>query len=399
MYKLYCRSFQKVMRFSLKYLPWRDPRLVIGENALTELPDIIRKEEWTRLLLVTDKGMIATGLMDHFLAQLKELNIQVIIYNETVPNPTIHNIEEALHLYQVNKCQGIIAFGGGSPIDCAKGIAARVARPNKTIPEMRGLLKVVKKIPPLIVIPTTAGTGSEATLAAVVSNTETKEKYALMDTALIPHIVVLDPLLMVNLPKELTAATGMDALTHAVEAYIGGSNTEETERWSVEAVKLIFANLPIAYDEPDNLNARKNMLVASHLAGKAFTRAYVGNVHAIAHTLSAFYNVPHGLANAVLLPAVLEYYGEAAYQRLAELADFIGLSLKDDSTEMKARQFILAIRHLNKAMAIPTSIEGISEKDIPQMAKQAVEEANPLYPVPKIFSHKDMEFVLKLIQN
>lgn len=398
MYKLYCRSFQKTMRLSLKYLSWRDPRLVAGENSLTELPDILQKEELTRLLLVTDKGVIATGLLEPFLIQLKERGIDITIYHETVPNPTIQNIEEALRLYKANQCQGIIAFGGGSPIDCAKGIAARVARPNKTIAQMRGLLKVMKKIPPLIAVPTTAGTGSEATLAAVVSNTETKEKYALMDTALIPNIVVLDPLLTINLPKHITAATGMDALTHAVEAYIGGSNTEETERWSVEAIKLIFANLTTAYDEPNNISARKNMQVAAYLAGKAFTRAYVGNVHAIAHTLSAFYNVPHGLANAVLLPVVLEYYGESAYGRLAELSDFVGLSLKEDSIETKAKEFIGAIHHLNRAMDIPTNLEGILESDIPQMAKQAVKEANPLYPVPRIFSDQDMAFVLKLIQ-
>lgn len=193
-------------------------------------------------------------------------------------------------------------------------------------------------------MPTTAGTGSEATLAAVVSNTETKEKYALMDTALIPNIVVLDPLLTINLPKHITAATGMDALTHAVEAYIGGSNTEETERWSVEAIKLIFANLTTAYDEPNNISARKNMQVAAYLAGKAFTRAYVGNVHAIAHTLSAFYNVPHGLANAVLLPVVLEYYGESAYGRLAELSDFVGLSLR--KIQLKRKQKSLSAQSI-----------------------------------------------------
>lgn len=398
MYKLYCRSFQKTMRLSLKYLPWRDPRLVVGENSLTELPAILQHEELARLLLVTDQGVIAAGLLEPFLSQLKELGIDITIYHDTVPNPTIQNIEEALRLYRANQCQGVIAFGGGSPMDCAKGVAARVARPTKTIPEMRGLLKVVKKTPPLIAIPTTAGTGSEATLAAVVSNTETKEKYALMDTALIPHIVVLDPLLTINLPKQITATTGMDALTHAVEAYIGRSNTAETERWSIEAIKLIFANLTTAYHEPENIHARKNMQVAAYLAGKAFTRAYVGNVHAIAHTLSAFYNMPHGLANAVLLPIVLEYYGESAYGRLAELSDFVGLSLKEDSIETKAKEFIVAIHHLNQAMDIPSNLEGILEGDIPNMAKQAVKEANPLYPVPRIFSDKDMEFVLKLIQ-
>lgn len=398
MYKFYCRSFQKVMRMSLNYLPWRDPRLVFGENALMELPEILKKEDLTRLLLVTDQGVVKAGLLDTFLHQLKRFGIEVILYSETVPNPTIDNIETALMLYKTNNCQGIIAFGGGSPIDCAKAVAARVARPNKTIPQMRGLLKVVKKIPPLIAVPTTAGTGSEATLAAVVSNPKTKEKYALMDTALIPHIVVLDPLLTINLPKQITAATGMDALTHAVEAYIGGSNTKETERWSIEAVKLIFSNLQLAYNEPSNVQARKNMQVAAYFAGKAFTRAYVGNVHAIAHTFSAFYNIPHGLANAVLLPVTLDYYGEAAYKRLAELADAVRITNKGDSDEVKAKTFIEKIDQLNRAMQIPESIEGIEIKDLPQMAKQALKEANPLYPVPQIFDQNDMMNVIRLVQ-
>lgn len=398
MYKFYCRSFQKVMRMSLNYLPWRDPRLVFGENALMELPEILKKEDLTRLLLVTDQGVVNAGLLDTFLHQLKQFEIEAIMYSETVPNPTIDNIEVALKLYKTNNCQGILAFGGGSPIDCAKAVAARVARPNKTIPQMRGLLKVVKKIPPLIVVPTTAGTGSEATLAAVVSNTETKEKYALMDTALIPHIVVLDPLLTLNLPKKITATTGLDALTHAVEAYIGGSNTIKTERWSMEAVKLIFTNLQLAYDEPSNVQARKNMQVAAYFAGKAFTRAYVGNVHAIAHTFSAFYNIPHGLANAVLLPVTLDYYGEAVYKRVAELADAVRITNKGDSDEVKAKTFIEKIYQLNRAMQIPESIEGIEMKDLPQMAKQALKEANPLYPVPQIFDQNDMMNVIRLVQ-
>lgn len=284
-YEQYCRFYQGIMRKTLPYLPWREPRLLIGENCLEELAQIIVQSSYTTILLVTDKGIQEAGLCNSLIEQLNTLHIKTIIYDQTVPNPTIENIEQALQLYKSHHCDAILAFGGGSPIDCAKAVAARVANPRKSIEKMRGLLKVRKNIPPLIAVPTTSGTGSEATLAAVISNEATKEKYALMDPALMPHIVVLDPLLTINLPSTITAATGMDALTHAIEAFIGHSTTADTERWSKEAVKIIFETILITYENPSNLIARKKMQIAAYLAGKAFTRAYVGNVHAIAHTL------------------------------------------------------------------------------------------------------------------
>lgn len=358
---------------------------------------LIKREGLRTVLIVTDKGISATGLMDGFLAGLQNVGIRFVIYDKTVPNPTIDNIEEALQLYKTNNCQGLIAFGGGSPIDCAKGVGARLARPNKTIPQMKGILKVNKKMPPLFAVPTTAGTGSEATLACVVSNSETHEKYALMDTALIPHFAVLDPLLTVKLPKPITSTTGMDALTHAVEAYIGKSNTKQTRKWSIDAVKLIFGNLYEAYSNGENITARTNMQKAAYLAGMAFTRAYVGNVHAIAHTLSGFYNVPHGLANAVILPHVLDYYGESVHPPLADLADAAGVCAPSDSTREKAMKFIQAIKELNEKMDIPPKVDCILDSDIPLMAERAIQEANPLYPVPKILRKEDMDKLIRTI--
>lgn len=292
MYRFYCRLYQWVLKLGTFLLPWRKPELLSGEESLKKLPKLINNLKIESVLIVTDKGITSIKLMDAFLQGLQDENINFFIYDKTVPNPTIDNIEEALQMYKANQCQGIVAFGGGSPMDCAKGVGARVAKPRKTIPQMKGLFKVMKKLPPLFMVPTTAGTGSEATLAAVVSNSETHEKYALMDISLIPHYAVLDPLLTVNLPPHITAATGIDALTHAVEAYIGKSNTRETRECSKEAVKLIFENLFEAYSNGSNLTARKNMQTAAYLAGIAFTRAYVGNVHAIAHTLGGFYSVP-----------------------------------------------------------------------------------------------------------
>lgn len=395
MYKLYCRSFQTVMKMASYMLPWREPELVEGEKSVLKLPTLIKSQEIDCVLIVTDEGIVSLGLMDDFLTGLASEEINYVIYNKTVPNPTIANIEEALQLYKANNCKGIVAFGGGSPIDCAKSVGARLARPNKTIKQMKGVLKVLKKMPPLFVVPTTAGTGSEATLAAVVSDSKTHEKYAIMDTSLIPHFAVLDPLLTVKLPPHITSTTGIDALTHAIEAYIGKSNTKETKQWSVEAVKLIFDNLYEAYRNGENMAARRNMQKAAYLAGMAFTRAYVGYVHAIAHTLSGNYGVPHGLANAIILPYVLEYYGESVYTPLAELADIVGISEQTDSIEQKAKKFIRAIRELNERMEIPSVINCIIDHDIPVLVERALKEANPLYPVPRILYKQDM---LKLIQ-
>ncbi|WP_107943223.1 iron-containing alcohol dehydrogenase [Metasolibacillus fluoroglycofenilyticus] len=399
MKETYFRAYQMVHKQALKVMKWRKPVLIEGENALLRLPQIITDNDIKRVLIVTDKGIVKAGLMKHLLVAFDKVGIEYTIYQDTVPNPTIDNIEDALALYKAQRCQGIIAFGGGSPMDCAKGVGARVARPNKTIEQLKGQLKVNKAIPPLFAIPTTAGTGSETTLAAVVSNSRTHEKYALMDLSLIPHFAVLDPVLTLNLPKHITATTGMDALTHAIEAYIGRSNTSETKMCSEEAVRLIFSNLLTAYEDGQNIAARKNMQKASFLAGVAFTRAFVGYVHAIAHTLGGFYKTPHGLANAVILPYVLEYYGDAVYDQLAKLSDVIGLSNKEYSNEAKAKQLISKIRELNAKMGIPEKIEGIEEKDIPLMVERAYREANPLYPVPKILDKHQLTELYYLIKE
>ena len=397
MYKLYCRAFQNIFKFSSTFLPWREPKLLTGANSLLQLPAHLNNINVDKVLIVTDKDLMSIGLLDELLEHLQNANIKYFIYDKTIPNPTITNIEDALQLYHANDCNGIIAFGGGSPMDCAKGVGARVARPNKSIPQMRGVLKIRKKTPPLFAVPTTAGTGSEGTIAAVVSNNETHEKYALIDHSLFPQVAVLDPLLTVKLPKHITSTTGMDALTHAVEAYIGKANTKETKQNSRAAVKLIFDNLYESYANGSNVDARANMLKASYLAGLAFTRAFVGNVHAIAHTLSGFYSTPHGLANAIILPHVLAYYGEAVYEPLAELADLIEITHPSDSVQQKAEKFITAIRKLNEDMEIPTTISCILEKDLPIMIDRALKEANPLYPVPVIFSKDDMLHIYRTI--
>lgn len=389
--RIWCRCYQRVMYIAEFMLPWRVPEQISGEGSLKKLAAFAKSKGFKSGLLVTDSVLFGLGMAQPIIDGFKAEGLKLTVFDKVVPNPTIQNIEEGLQLYKDNDCDVIIALGGGSSMDCAKGIGARVARPKKSIPQMKGVLKVMKKLPPLVAIPTTSGTGSEATLAAVISNPEKKEKYPINDPVLIPHYAVMDPSLTVGLPKHITSTTGMDALTHAVEAYIGSENTRNTKKYAIEATKLIFKYLKRAYDKGDDIEARNNMQRASLLAGMAFTRAYVGYVHAIAHSLGGFYGVPHGLANAVILPHVIEAYGEKAHKKLARLAEAVGITGNSDSE--KATAFIAAIREMNEYMAIPTKIEGkwtIKEEDVPIMIEHALSEANPLYPVPVIWGYDEM---------
>jgi alcohol dehydrogenase class IV/Pyruvate/2-oxoacid:ferredoxin oxidoreductase delta subunit len=270
-----------------------------------------------------------------------------------------------------------------------------VVFPNKTVNQLGGLLRVWKKIPPFIAVPTTAGTGSETTIAALITDTETHHKYAIMDLHLIPLYAVLDPELTTGLPPHITATTGLDALTHAVEAYLCWTyNTGESIQFALDAVKSIFANLEKAYNNGSDVEARLAMLEASYKAGFAFTRAGVGNVHAIAHTLGGLYNTPHGLANAVILPVVLEDYGKAAHKKLARLAEEAGVACKGGTDAENARAFISAIYAMNERMGIPKGFDFIKDEDIPRMIAWAKKEANPLYPVPVIYNSERFREVI-----
>lgn len=394
--KIWCRTYQGVFRVVTRLMPWKTPELISGNGSITKLAPFIKEKGLSRVLIVTDKVILSLGLCDSLLEGLSKEGIFYAIYDKTVPNPTINNIEEGLALYIENNCDSIIAFGGGSAMDCAKIIGARVARPNKPVSKMKGLFKVLKKLPPLFAIPTTSGTGSEATIVAVISNSDTHEKYPINDFALIPDYAVLDPQLTEKLPKHITSTTGLDALTHAVEAYIGQSTTKYTRDMALKATKLIFGNLKEAYDNGSNLDARNNMQLASYYAGIAFTRAYVGYVHAIAHTMGGLYGTPHGLANAIILPYLLDFYGKSAYKPLAEMADYIGI--EGDTQEVKAQAMIAAIKELNVYMDIPKKIKDLKEEDFYLIAKRALQEANPLYPVPKLFGKEEIIEILKQLK-
>ena len=395
----YCRAFQKTMKFAVNFLDWTPPQVLKGAGSIKELPALVKKQGVNNVLVVTDKGLMSLHLLDTLFAGLDAEGIKYSVFDGVQPNPTIYNVEDALKIYKENNCQGFIAFGGGSPMDCAKVTAARIACPNKTPSEMRGVLKVRKKLPPMFAVPTTAGTGSETTIAAVISNPDTHEKNAINDPVLRPKFAVLDPELTVGLPPHITSTTGMDALTHAVEAFIGKSNTKQTEEDAIIATKLIFENIEKAYKDGKDIEARENMLVASYHAGLAFTRAYVGYVHAIAHNLGGMYGIPHGLANAVILPYVLDFFGESAYERLAILADVAGVSGPAQGARDKAKNFIAAIRKLNADMGIPDKFEQIKDEDIQLIAERALMEGNPLYPVPRIMNIEECKALIKKLQK
>lgn len=300
-------------------------------------------------------------------------------------------------MYLDEGCKALIAFGGGSSMDCAKACGARIVRPKKPVQKMRGLLQVMHRLPALIAVPTTAGTGSKTTLAAVITDSETKHKYPINDFSLIPHYAVLDPAVTAGLPAGLTATTGMDALTHAVEAYIGRSTTAHTRAMAIEAVQLIRQYLKRAYDNGQDLEARAKMLRAAYCAGIAFTQSYVGYVHGVAHSLGGQYGLPHGLANAIILPWFLEEYGPACHHRLGELARKTGVAPADASDAEAAGIFIAWVREMNDSMGIPRTVDCIQPEDIPQMAAHADQESNPLYPVPKLMDAEELAHMYDVI--
>lgn len=386
--KVYCRIFQSVFRAAIPFLPYREPKRY---DSIGHLIPLCESLGITSVLLVTDKPLRNAGITKPLESLLAAHYIDCFVYDETCANPTAANVEAATAQYNQNHCEALIAFGGGSSMDCAKAVGARIAYPKKTLNQMKGLLKVWKKLPTLIAIPTTAGTGSEVTVTAVITDRKAKHKYTMNNFTMIPRYAVLDPEVTFTLPPHLTATTGMDALTHAVEAYIGGSTTKETRKNARKAVKLIFDNIITTYREPTNREARKNMLYASHLAGLAFSKSYVGYIHAVAHSLGGQYNIPHGLANAVLMPIVLEAYGDSVHKKLHELAIAAGISTGEDSDREGAELFIDAVRTFNRILNIPKTLSGIQEEDIKTMAKHAEKEANPLYPVPKLMTAKELE--------
>ncbi len=394
--RIYCRTFQSILKLALPFLPYRQPNILKAEN---EVLRVLQKENITSVLVVTDQGIKKLNLLASLVSKIENNNIKIFLYDKVVPNPTSQNVEEALAVFKNNACQAIIAFGGGSVMDCAKATGARFSCPKKSLAKMKGVMKVRKKLPLLIAVPTTAGTGSETTLAAVITDSQTRHKYAINDFPLIPDYALLDAKLTIGLPKHITATTGMDALTHAIEAYIGKSTTKQTRKCALLAIKLIFENILIAYNDGQNLKARESMLIASYNAGLAFTKSYVGYVHAIAHSLGGKYNIAHGLANAIILPYVLKKYGKKIYNKLWKIGIYTKLFDKTMQKKNGAKLVIEKLETLNKEMGIENSIPQIEKLDIPELAKTAEREANPLYPVPVLYNAKELEEIYFIIKG
>ncbi len=390
--KIFGRIYQGVFKMLLPVLPYKDPEII---EKVEEIPAVLEKNSKKKPLLVTDKTIYSFGLCTGLENSLKEHGLSYALFDGVVANPTSENVENALELYKNENCDCIIAFGGGSPMDCAKGVGARLSRPKKSLAKLGGILKVRKKIPLLIAVPTTAGTGSETTLACVIVDSETRHKYAINDFPLIPSYAVLDEEVTMTMPPRVAATTGMDALTHAIEAYIGKSGNKPTRKDALEAIKLIFENIEESCNEKTR-EARKNMLVASHKAGRAFSKAYVGYVHAVAHSLGGKYDTPHGLANAVLLPVVLRKYGKTIFKKLNQIALFCGLVDGTAKPAAGAEAVIRKIEGLNGALNIPKTLT-VHEEDIEELTEYAYKEATPLYPVPVLWGKAQLKEIYQTV--
>ncbi len=395
MYKFYARTRQYVFSKALTLIPTREPQLIRGNGTLLQIPELLQKQGTQRLLVVTSPGFIKRGTLQTLCDRLHHAGIQYTVYSRVMPDPTIGCIEEALDEYHQKACQAILAIGGGSVIDCAKVVGARVARPEKSVHQMTGMLKVRAQLPTIIAVPTTAGTGSEVTAGAVITNETNHYKHTVVDLCLVPQYAILDPTLTLTLPKDITAATAMDALTHAVEAYINRFAPKKAKQCAKEAVRLIIQNVTTAYEDGRNIEAREHLLLGAYYAGIAITNAYVGYVHAIAHAVGGMYGVTHGVANAVILPNVLEHYGTSCVREIGELADTIRLGGSNDHEKMK--RFIHALRFFNEQMNLPERLDVIKEVDIPELTRRALKEANPTYPVPAIWGEKQIAEVLRTL--
>ena len=386
--KVYCLNVPTKVYFGRNIL----------EEAINGQQELIKG---TVLLVTTGRSLIRLGHLDRIKKVILNLPHveRVVIFDTVCANPRLSELEEGIEIGKREHADVVVGFGGGSALDAAKGIAVGIGHCDGIEEFFYNHKEPTRKTLPSVAIPTTAGTGSETTLAAVITDSGTKHKYPINDFVLIPDYAVLDYRVTLGLPKQMTATTGMDALTHAVEAYIGRSTTRQTRRLCEEAVAIIYGFLKRSYDNGSDKAARAMMLRAAYCAGAAFSRSYVGYVHAVAHSLGGRYGVPHGLANAVILPYFLEEYGEHCERRLARLAKAAGMVPKEMPKRKAAAVFLQWVRDMNRYMGIPEYIHEIQEEDIPAMARHAAAEGNPLYPVPVLMNAEELSFMYEKIRE
>ena len=379
-----------------RLLPISQPTLMVGPGASARLGQAINDFGHRKVLIVTDAVITRLGLSAPLTQTLSAGGTRFVVFDAITADAPIDQIEQGMAFFNAEGCDAIVAFGGGSAMDAAKTIALAVAN-HKHPQELVGYFKGWRAPMPLYAVPTTAGTGSEVTVAAVVSAPETNRKLVIADTRLVPRMAALDPNLMVGLPPDVTAFTGMDALTHAIEAYIGHWGTDFSDRMALSAVGMIYQNLPTAHVNGKDLVAREKMALAANYAGQAFTRANVGYVHAIAHQLGGLYHTPHGLANAIMLPHVLRFLSPAITAKLAVLALRANVGRKTDSEAVLAQKFLDSINAMNARLGIPATLQALRKKDIAALARAACHEADANYPVPLYMSQADCEVVIRQV--
>lgn len=349
---------------------------LMGVGSVKEAGPQVKNLGGNKALIVTDQGLSGMGMADKIKGMIEESGVQAIIFDGAEPNPTDINVHDGLKIYQDNKCDCIVSLGGGSSHDCAKGIGI-VSTNGGHIRDYEGVDKSSKAMPPFVAINTTAGTASEMTRFCIITNTSNKVKMAIVDWRVTPNIAINDPVMMAGMPPALTAATGMDALTHAVEAYVSTIATPVTDACALMAIKLISENLRNAVANGADMEARDNMAYAEYLAGMAFNNASLGYVHAMAHQLGGFYNLPHGVCNAILLPAVESYNLISNPKRFADIAVAMGENIQGLSVRDAADKALAAIRRLSADIGIPSGLAelGVKEEDLEVMSKNAMKDA------------------------
>jgi len=387
-------ALMKGAGFVTRFIPIPQPTLLVGPGSSGRLGQAVAGMGHSKILIVTDSIISKLGLLKDLTDALTEGGAQYVVFDEITPDAPIPLIEKGIAFYEEHDCDAIVAFGGGSSMDASKAIAVSVSNP-KPLRKLAGYLKGLRAPVRIYAVPTTAGTGSEVTVAAVISDPERHSKLVIVDPRMVPKMAALDPNLMTGLPPHITAATGIDALTHAIEAFVGNWCTPYSDGMALSAVGLIFENLRTAYTDGKNLEAREKMSLASTYAGFAFTRANVGYVHAIAHQFGGKYHTPHGLANAIMLPHVLKFSSPAIIDRLALLAVRARVGTEDESSDVLAQKFLDAVDQLNRDLGIPLHLDALKESDIPALARAACKEAHTGYPVPRYMTQSECEGMIR----
>lgn len=395
---LYSRLMSLISRLMLKMISLPAPLVYAGSGSSYSLTDAIASFGHQRLLVVTDKMLVELGLVKRITDKLEKHGINIELYDAILPDPDFSQVESGVIYCKQSGCDGVLAIGGGSVLDAAKVIAI-CAGTDQTPAGIKGYFSVKSRGLPNYAIPTTAGTGSEATMVSVITDPFSETKCFIVDPKLVPDAVALDASLMIGLPPAITAATGIDALTHAIESSLSREASEDTLRKSLSAARIIFNNLETAVNDGANLSAREAMATASYYAGSAFTVTNVGYVHGLAHQLGAICHIPHGLANALFLPHVLEFYCDTAAPQMARIAKFSGIGDASDSDDVLARKLVERVRQLSAAIGLPNHADMLTPDKVDAIVARALKESHGLYgyPVPKYMRREECESIVRKI--